>query len=91
LQQFTVDIGDRRVFAGVHYPSDNLSSWYTALKLLPHVIDPSALASVRKFLWEAISLKSIVFAEIMRHINSHDRSPYRAAVAAIEKAASGED
>ena len=24
LQQFTVDIGDRRVFAGVHYPSDNL-------------------------------------------------------------------
>ncbi|HET9395701.1 MAG TPA: phosphatase PAP2 family protein, partial [Nitrospiraceae bacterium] len=45
LGQFTVDIGDRRVFAGVHYPSDNLSSWYTTLKLLPHVIDHSVLAS----------------------------------------------
>ena len=32
LQQAAVDFGDRRVFAGVHYPSDNLGSWYCALR-----------------------------------------------------------
>src|SRR4030095_413761 len=52
LKQFTVDIGDRRVLAGVHYPSDNLGSWYTAFKLLPHVLDSSVLPRARSFLWE---------------------------------------
>jgi hypothetical protein len=33
LQRFFVDGGDRRVYAGVHYPSDNLSSWFAALRL----------------------------------------------------------
>jgi len=33
LQQYCADFGDRRVFAGVHYPSDNIASWYCALRL----------------------------------------------------------
>ncbi len=35
FSQFIVDVGDRRVFAGVHYPTDNLSSWILALTLIP--------------------------------------------------------
>lgn len=37
LAQYAVDWGDRRVFAGVHYPTDNISSWGLALSLIPHV------------------------------------------------------
>jgi len=88
LRQFTVDIGDRRVFAGVHYPSDNLSSWYTALKLIPHVFTEPTDAWVRDFLWKAIDLRSIVFGAIKNHIAAHPNdSPYRDAVAAIRKLA----
>jgi hypothetical protein len=90
LEQFTVDIGDRRVFAGVHYPSDNLSSWYTALRLIPHVFTEPTDASVRDFLWKAIDLRSVVFGAIKSHIAAHpDDSPYRDAVAAIRKLAHG--
>ena len=87
LGQFTVDVGDRRVFAGVHYPSDNLSSWYTALKLLPHVVSSSLLSSARSFLWDAISLQSVVYQAIRAHVDADPKSPYKAAVAAIEAAA----
>lgn len=34
FEQWMVDIGDRRVMAQVHYPSDNLASWYVALSFL---------------------------------------------------------
>lgn len=61
LQQFAVDIGDRRVFAGVHYPSDNLASWWIALSLAPKVF---RRAETLRFLWEAITGRSIVFAHI---------------------------
>jgi hypothetical protein len=88
LKQFAVDIGDRRVFAGVHYPSDNLSSWYTAFKLLPHVVDGAALPAARSFLWDAICNKSIVYQAIAEHVNVHGTaSPYEKAVTAIGAAA----
>jgi len=87
LRQFTVDVGDRRVFAGVHYPSDNLASWYTALKLLPHVVDHAALSPARSFLWEAISSHSVVYREVRAHVDADAKSPYKEAVAAIEEAA----
>ena len=37
LGQWAVDIGDRRVFAGVHFPSDNLCSWITFLRMADYV------------------------------------------------------
>jgi len=90
LQQFTVDIGDRRVFAGVHYPSDNLSSWYTALKLIPHVFTKPTDAWVTAFLWKAIDSRSIVFDAIKKHLAANPgSSPYEKAVDAIRKLAHG--
>lgn len=87
LKQFTVDIGDRRVFAGVHYPSDNLSSWYTALKLLPHVLDQSQVRQAHEFLWDAISKKSTVYREIVKHADKTPDSPYRPAIQALNNLA----
>lgn len=89
LEQFTVDIGDRRVFAGLHYPSDNLSSWLTALKLVPHVFSEDIAASVGSFLWRAISEKSIVFSAILDHINSNSTSPYATVVKELESIGTG--
>jgi hypothetical protein len=82
LEQFAVDIGDRRVFAGVHYPSDNLSSWYMASALLPHVFKPARVSAVKRFMKNAIA-KSAVFAAIKHSIRSSKNSPYKWMVGAI--------
>lgn len=84
LGQFMVDIGDRRVFAGVHYPSDNLASWYVALKLLPRVFDKDTAQKAQIFLVTAIATKSHVFDAIRRNLDSDRDSPYREIVEAIE-------
>jgi hypothetical protein len=83
LEQFAVDIGDRRVFAGVHYPSDSLSSWYTASALLPHVFKPSRISAVKRFMKNAIEKRSAVFAAIKHSIRSSKNSPYKWMVATI--------
>lgn len=56
LQQFAVDIGDRRVFAGVHYPGDNLSSWIIAMSLANKVFRTT---EVQQRLWAAITQSAI--------------------------------
>ncbi|HYR84533.1 MAG TPA: phosphatase PAP2 family protein [Terriglobia bacterium] len=61
LLQYTVDIGDRRVFAGVHYPSDNLASWIWTLLSAPFVFRHPG---VKSKLWEAIARYSLVYREI---------------------------
>jgi hypothetical protein len=58
LGQFGVDVGDRRVFAGVHYPSDNLASWIMSLRLVGEV---SADVRIRQFLANAITNQSYIF------------------------------
>jgi hypothetical protein len=63
LAQFAVDFGDRRVIAGVHYPSDNLASWYVALSLVEHVYTAAEATDVRAFMRRAIK-KSRVFREV---------------------------
>lgn len=37
MQQWAADIGDRRVLANVHYPSDNIASWWVALSLFENL------------------------------------------------------
>jgi hypothetical protein len=64
LMQFAVDIGDRRVFAGVHYPADNLSSWIIGLRLANHVY---RTREVRDKLWLAIEKQSRVYATLAGH------------------------
>jgi hypothetical protein len=84
LKQFTMDIGDRRVFAGVHYPSDNLASWYAALMLIPCVFDSAIATDVNRFLGDAIRSKSIVFRAIEVYKDKDGNSPYSGMVDAIK-------
>lgn len=61
LRQFAVDIGDRRVFAGIHYPSDNISSWIIAMRLANLVFSN---LEVKAHLWKAISQQSRVYRAV---------------------------
>jgi PAP2 superfamily len=90
LKQFMVDIGDRRVFAGVHYPSDSLASWYVAFQLIPRVFRPlEQVLAARRFLWEALNEKSLVFGAIEAHWAANPESPYGGMMKVIEKLATG--
>ena len=60
LQRFFIDTGDRRVYAGLHYPSDNVGSWFTALSLCDHVFGEKA-QQIRNVLWHAITTHSEVY------------------------------
>lgn len=71
--QFVMDVGDRRVFAGVHYPSDCVASWFCAHRFAKKFYEPNT----RKFLWEAVRGKSRVYAAIAEHAAKNRHSPYR--------------
>jgi hypothetical protein len=60
LQQYSADFGDRRVLAGVHYPSDTLISWLVCFDLIAYVFSKSEQADAKKFL-KAIIARSIVW------------------------------
>jgi hypothetical protein len=62
LQQLAVDIGDRRCFAGLHYPSDMIASWIIVMGMAPHLFSPA----VTDLLCDAITNKSIVYAEVSK-------------------------
>lgn len=77
LAQYGVDIGDRRVFAGVHYPSDNLSSWIMDLRLVMEVAPNKEIGS---FLAKSITEQSVVF----KLIESSDSKPHSAALKLVK-------
>lgn len=79
LQQWAVDIGDRRVLAGVHYPSDNLCSWLIFLRLANRVY---FRPEVKTFMWEAIQKQSYVY----RAIQQSGEPVYAAAIDALQRA-----
>lgn len=70
LKQYAVDWGDRRVFAGIHYPTDNIASWVLAVRLLPQMYDHGdELASFAK---SAIMEKSEVYRIIQQEFHKHE-------------------
>ncbi len=76
LCKLAIDLGDRRVFAGVHYPSDNAGSWRIALDITKILgVDRAA----HQFLVEAIR-SSVVF-DAMRA-----SKPHAACVRLVEEA-----
>jgi hypothetical protein len=80
LEQFAVDIGDRRVMARVHYPSDLLSSWFLVLTMADYIF---ATPEVKQHLWSAISKRSQMYALI----NSNGSPRYQGMLDAIQVAA----
>lgn len=62
IMQYGVDFGDRRTFAGVHYPTDNIASWLTALHLSELIFNHPKV--IKKLITDAIRQKSQVYGLI---------------------------
>lgn len=82
LSRLTVDFGDRRVFAGVHYPSDNLGSWIAAMLICEHVCADGGRLG-RDFLWRAISTNSTVYGSIAEAIGKNLAPDHKPAFALL--------
>lgn len=65
LAQYMIDWGDRRIFAGVHYPTDNVISWWLAFQLIPNVFRDHR--PIEQFLSEAIQKHSRIFEIVRDH------------------------
>ena len=70
LMRYSVDFGDRRVFAGVHYPTDNISSWFLALNIIPNIFDNPL--PIQQFVVDAIKQHSFVYRLINEEYVKHD-------------------
>lgn len=66
LQKYMVEYGDRRVFAGVHYITDNIASWTLARRLIPRLFRNGE--SVLNFATMAIIRHSRVCDDILQHL-----------------------
>jgi hypothetical protein len=85
MAQHTVDVGDRRVLAGVHYPSDNISSWLTGLLLCAQVCPDTR---GRAWVWDAITNHSEVYKAVVAA--SAKGSPYRLPLQLLGRIGRGE-
>ncbi|MEM8579644.1 MAG: hypothetical protein AAF922_11525 [Pseudomonadota bacterium] len=65
LAQYMIDWGDRRILAGVHYPTDNVISWWLTMQLVPEIFSNPTLIS--QFVSYAIQEHS----EIYRIVDSN--------------------
>ena len=71
LKQYAVDFGDRRVFGGVHYITDNIASWAAVLRLIPHVF-PGNGAFLQSFIRSAIVDQSLCYRIASDHFGEHE-------------------
>jgi hypothetical protein len=78
--QWAVDIGDRRVMAGVHYPSDNICSWLLFLRMADFVFHRPDIKRIMGF---AIAHRSFVFKELHRWKRIGRGRVYTAALAEL--------
>jgi hypothetical protein len=67
LQQWCMDVGDRRVMAGVHYPTDGAASYVALLSAAPHLFagDPP-----RRFLADALRHRSRSYKLLEATVNA---------------------
>jgi hypothetical protein len=85
LQQNSVDMGDRRVYAGVHYPSDNISSWIVTMLMAPAVYRHP---DTKRLLWEAIQMGD-VYKAIRDWANSGKADVYKVPLQVLSDAYRG--
>ncbi len=82
LQQHAADYGDRRVYAGVHYPSDNISSWYCSLRLCDHLYGDAG-APAKRFIRTAIETSKL-YHRLLEHVAKNPKSVYKGAMDRLE-------
>jgi membrane-associated phospholipid phosphatase len=54
------DFGMRRIWAGVHYPLDNLGSWIYVARLLPWIYEPTAAKTALGYLRNALDRSELL-------------------------------
>jgi hypothetical protein len=74
LAQHAIDYGDRRVFAGVHYPSDNIASWFLALRLC-NVLYGHLGHVAKGFMRQAIR-QSVIFGMLEKAVQKDPKHVY---------------
>ena len=79
--QWAVDIGDRRVMAGVHYPSDNIASWILFLSMCEHVFHRS---EPKKAIAHAIREQSCIHRQLQSWRDSGRGAVYKCALQVVE-------
>jgi len=77
LPQWAVDIGDRRVLAGVHYPTDSLCSWVIFLQMADFVYDQPHAIEVKRLLGDAITTKSYIYQKIVEFARTAEGAIYQ--------------
>lgn len=85
LCQWAARAGDVRVWAGLHFPSDSLASFYLALTTLPKLYTMQQLSDARAFTADAIT-ESETFLAARRAVAEHQNHPYAAILHSIELA-----
>jgi hypothetical protein len=88
LSQWAVDIGDRRVMAGVHYPTDSLCSWVLFLRMAESVYHRP---EVRDILSRAITSHSYIHREILRFAETEEGQVYKRPLRLLESSLSMTD
>jgi hypothetical protein len=89
LQQYFIDAGDRRVFAGVHYPTDNVASWAVALQLCTHVFGAQQSLRARAVLRDAFTTKSRVYYAMTEEAKRTANSPFAKPIAWLDQLRDG--
>jgi hypothetical protein len=83
--RYCAGYGDRRVFAGLHFPSDHLASFLVAAKLLPELYSNERLSQAKEHLRKLLSY-SVVYLTLTNRITEISPSPiYRPAIARLEE------
>jgi len=82
IGQWGVDIGDRRVMAGIHYPGDNISSWLIFLRMSDFVFHQSYAPQVMAY---AIRKLSFIYRELHRWKDSGRGAVYISALNALDQ------
>src|SRR5262249_22492778 len=87
LQQYAVDIGDRRVMAGVHYPGDSLASFIVAMSQACQLYKNGL--EVKRHLWAAIRDQSFIYDRILNFTPAEVYAPALAALHALAPSMTG--
>lgn len=70
MAQYAADFGDRRVLAGVHYPTDNIASWVIAIRFIPRTF--RHVDKILEFAQTVITEKSLVYKIIQNRFRKHE-------------------
>jgi hypothetical protein len=81
LAHWAVDVGDRRVMGGVHYPSDNICSWFLFFSMCEFVFHRP---EVKHVMAQAIVSHSFIYDEIQRFKCTSAGNIYRTPLALLE-------